>query len=182
MAILGLQTPAGTRAQAFFEDQAVLFEATVPVNCTIDYIGVICYESATANENDLIAFVWASSGGSLIHTSNILTTPISSTSISTPTDAHITFSSASLTASTTYIFGVAATGRGGTPIVVGQNGSGLTPTLLQNSFIYGSPPNPITGGTITNQPREWGVYLSYTASGGGGGGASNQRFFLLGVG
>ncbi len=181
MAQLGQTTNTGSRAQAFYEDQAVIVQLTPPVNCTLNFIGIFCYESASANENDLKAFVYNAGSGSLLFTSNILANAISSTSIGAPTNAQVTFTGASLTGGTAYNFVIAATGRGGTPIASGQNGSGLVPTLLQNSNIYGAPPNPISGGTVTNQPRAWDIYIDYTATGGGGS-SSNQKFLLLGVG
>lgn len=166
MAQVGQTTPTGTRSIAIFDAQAAMSRLTIPVGATVNYLGCYLYESITANENDLIAFIYNSSTAALIYTSNILANAITSTSIGAPYNAHVTFTGATL-ASGTYDFVICATGRGGTPIVSGQNGPGSTPVLLQRSNIYGAPPDPYTLGTVdSTATRTWDIYVDYTAGGG----------------
>lgn len=180
MAQVGQTTNTGSRSQAIYEDQACMSRLTLPVGCVVNFLGAFVYESVSANENSLKAFIYNTSGA-LLYTSNILANAITSIALGTPYDAHVTFSGANLTAGT-YDFVICATGLGGTPVCSGQNGPGGTPVTLQNGNIYGAPPDPYTLGTVnTTATRTWDIYVDYTASGGGGG-STNQRFFLLGVG
>lgn len=165
MALYGQTTATGTRAQAIFEDRGVCAEIAVGIAGTIDYVGTYCYESATANENDLKALVYTMASG-LLYVSNVLATSINTTSIGSPYNAQVPFAGGASIAIGTYRFVVAATARGGSPVVLGQNGSSGPAVLLEGTDIYGSPPDP---GAVfnTTTPRAWDIYVSVTPSGGG---------------
>lgn len=161
MAQVGQTTPSGGREWSIYPQQAVLRRVTIPVNCTLNHIGVWCREQTTANANDLKAAIYTNSGA-LVYQSSVLSAAISSTS--THALKQLNFAGQSLSAGT-YILAVAAgPGTSGVVVVQGQNDSSGLPTYMNSdpSDLYPTFPSDISAIINTGATRQWDLYLDYT--------------------
>lgn len=182
MAQVGQTTPSGGREFTIYPQQAVLRGVTVPAGFVPNHIGIWVREQTTPSANDLKAALYTSAG-ILVAESNVLTTPITSTS--THALKQVTFPVVSASASGNYLIAVSAgPGTSGVVVVQGQNGPGGVPvSFFTDPAFYPTFPSDISALWETTATRSWDLYLDYTESGGGGGASlSNQKLILLGVG
>ncbi len=178
MAQVGQTTPSGGRSKFIFETEGAMRRITLPVAATLNFIGCYCWEQTTVNENDVKGAIYTTAGIKLYET-NVLANAITTLPTS-PFDAHIPFPGGCTLAAGTYDLVVAGTGRGGVPVVNGQNDATGLPTAMNGTAIYPTFPADYTGFVDSATPRQWDLYLDYTPSAGGL--VSNQGLALLGVG
>lgn len=155
---------AGTRSLAIYDTLGAMRRMNIPVaSAQLDYIVVWAYESITALENDLKGSVYSTAGVRLAMT-DVLVTSITSNSFGTWYEAHILFAPGTIIAGGDVDIAVAATGRGGTPVIHGDNGSTGIPVRLEDATngIYPTFPADYTGLIDIATPRQWDIGLEYT--------------------
>lgn len=169
MSQVGQTTPSGGREWALNTQGGVARPVTVPVNCTLNHIGVWCRESTTANSNNLKAAIYTTAG-ILAAQSDVLTAAISSTA--THALKQIPFSGESLSAGN-YILVVLAGPAATNVIAQGQNDSaGLVSYIVDTEGdIYPAGdedpwPSDVSLLLKNDAARQWDVYLDYTEAAG----------------
>jgi hypothetical protein len=164
MAQVGQTTPSGGREWAINTLGGPLRQVVVPVNCTLNHIGVWVRESTTANSNDLKGAIYTTGGVLVYETANLSATIGSTVSFSLE---QLLFSGQSLTAGT-YVLAVSA-GPGATnAIAQGQNDSAGSPTYIVADSGSLHPSFPADASTFfhTDAARQWDIYLDYTEAAG----------------
>lgn len=155
---------AGSRSLAIYDTLGGMRRLNIPVaSAQLDYLVIWCYESVTALENDLKGAVYTTAGVRLAMT-DVLANAITSNSFGTWYEAHIPFPAGTIIAGGDIDVAVAATGRGGTPVIHGDNGSTGTPVKLEDAVngIYPTFPADYTGLIDIATPRQWDIGLEYT--------------------
>lgn len=164
MAQVGQTTPSGGREWSINTTGGPLRQVTVPVNCTLNHIGIWVRESTTANSNDLKGAIYTTGGILVYETANLSATIGSTVSFALE---QLVFSGQSLTAGT-YILAVAA-GPGTTnAIAQGQNDSSGSPTYIVADTGSLHPNFPADASTFihSDSARQWDIYLDYTEAAG----------------
>ncbi len=160
MAQVGQLTPSGGREWAVYDHMGVLRQVTVPVNCTLNHIGVWLREQTAANANNVRAAIYTTTGALLYQTS-ILTGAINSAT--TFALYQLSFAGQALSAGT-YILAVAATETTGVVIAQGQNGSAGVPNYVtdEGGTLHPTFPADISAAIKTDASRQWDIYLDYS--------------------
>lgn len=157
MAQVGQTTPSGGREWGIYPQQAACRAVTVPVNCTLNHIGVWCREQTTPNSNDLRGAIYTAAGA-LVYQTSILTGAIDSAS--SHALKQLAFASQALSAGN-YIIVVSA--GPDAAIVQGQNGPGGEPVSMHaDSPFFPDFPADTSALLDTTATRQWDLYLDYS--------------------
>lgn len=166
MAQVGQTTPSGGREWSLNTEGGGCRQVTVPVNCTVNHIGVWVREQTTVNHNDLRAAIYTTSG-TLVYQTAILENDIGSTGSFAL--KQLAFTGQSLS-SGNYVLAVGAgPASSGNAILQGQNDSSGSPTYMVStpSTLHPTFPSDATGMIFSDSARQWDIYLDYTEAASG---------------
>jgi hypothetical protein len=160
MAQVGQTTPSGGREWSIGTNLGACRRVVVPVNCTLNHIGVWVREQTTPNTNNIRAAIYNNSGILQFQTS-ILTADIDATTFDL---YQLPFSGQSLAAGT-YILALGSSSATGAVIMQGQNDSSGLPTYMnpdEPESLHPTFPSDASLFTRTDAARQWDMYLDYT--------------------
>ncbi len=164
MATIGQTTVSGGRSQGFYGTLAVCRQETMPVAGTVNFVGVWCWESAAANNNDIQAAIY-DADGTLLYVSDPVSAPV--TSVGTPELVQVPFPPGTTLPAGDVVFAVMSNHADGEStgnlVASGQNGPGGVPVwIADSSSMWDNWPEDFTGMVDTGLARAWDMYLDYT--------------------
>lgn len=163
MAQIGQTTTSGGRTFLIYDEQGAMRRMVLPVAATLNHVGIFCWEATVANQNNLKATIYNTSGVKVAET-NIRTAAIPGIGVGNVSAVTMPFAGGVSLPAGTYDVMVCATVGSSTVGINGQNGAGGTPVSMFFSYIYPTAPDPYTGLVDTTATRAWDIYLDYTAA------------------